>query len=40
MNVAAEIVEQREQGGGEAAATLEGALSNVRGRWGTFGITC
>jgi hypothetical protein len=40
VNVEAEIVEQREQSGGEAAVTLESALSNVRGRWGTFGITC
>jgi chromosome segregation ATPase len=40
VNVAAEIVQQREQDCGEAAATLESALTNVRGRWGTFGITC
>jgi hypothetical protein len=40
VKVAAEMVEQREQASGEAAATLEGALVNVRGRWGTFGITC
>jgi ABC-type transporter Mla subunit MlaD len=40
VTVAAEMVEQREQGAAEAAATLEGALTNVRGRWGTFGITC
>lgn len=40
VKVAAEMVEQRQQDGGEAAATLEGALSKVRGRWGLFGITC
>lgn len=40
MVVAAEMVEQRENNAEDAAAALETALVNVRGRWGTFGITC
>ena len=38
--VAAEMVEQREEDTEQAAAALETALTNVRGHWGTFGISC
>lgn len=40
VKVAAEAVGERLQDVAEAAATVEGALNGVRGRWGTFGITC
>jgi chromosome segregation ATPase len=38
--VAAEMVEQREEDTEQAAAALDTALTNVRGHWGTFGISC
>jgi hypothetical protein len=40
LKVAGEMVEERQDGGSQAAAAVEHELVNVRGRWATFGITC
>jgi hypothetical protein len=40
VKVAASMVEERQQQNADAVANVERELNNVRGRWGTFGITC
>ena len=40
LEVAAQVVVEHQQQAAEAATHLAEGLLEVRGRWGTFGITC